>query len=84
MAKKPETPKAVSDNIVQDPKYQRLVDTIDREVDYVGSKPYSHNIIGIALGEAAKIYGKAVANDLIEEFELERLGWIKVNDEDDI
>ena len=64
------------------PTYQEILRTIDKEVDYVGLKPYSHNIIGLALQQAADEFGHDVANDLIVEFELEALGWSKLNKED--
>ena len=71
--------------LVEDPKYVHIVSTIDREVDYVDFKPFSHNIISLALGSAAKEFGDEVANDLIEEFELEDLGWQKKpTDKDEI
>ena len=67
-----------------DPEYQKILATIDKEVDYVGFKPYSHNIISCALQEAAEKFGYEVANDIIVEFELENLGWSKVDKEDNI
>ena len=71
------------DKLTHNPDYMRIVATIDREVDYVDIKPFSHNIIGLCLSEAATKFGKPVANDLIEEFELEALGWSKVEDDKD-
>ena len=51
---------------------------IEREAPFVNIKPYSHNIIGLALSAIAKNYGNSAANDLIDEFDLESLGWRKV------
>ena len=70
------------EELINDPNYVRIVATIDKEVDYVDLKPFSHNIIGLALGEAADKFGNEVANDLIEEFELEAKGWSKVLEDD--
>lgn len=67
-----------------DPVYQDILATIDKEVDYIDIKPYSHNIIGLALKQAADTFGYEVANDLIEEFGLVMHGWQKVDKEDDI
>ena len=52
-------------------------DTIEREAPYVDVKPYSHNIIGIALSAIASKWGKEEANKAIEDFGLEELGWTK-------
>jgi len=51
---------------------------IAREVPFIGIKEYSHNIVGLALAAVANEYGKKVANDLIDEFNLEDSGWRKV------
>lgn len=50
---------------------------IEKEVDWVDIKPYSHNIISLALGSLAKEVGNDAANDLIDAFNLEDLGWSK-------
>lgn len=76
-----EVPKDKVKNLTFDPDYQRIVANIDAQVDYVNIKQYSHNIISVCLREAANKFGTAAANDLIEEFELEKLGWVKVKDE---
>lgn len=55
-----------------------LRDTIEREVDYVDEKPYSHNIISISLQGIAKYGGPKAANQAIDDFGLEDLGWYKV------
>jgi len=72
------------EELVKDPTYQKIVATIDKEVDYVDDKPYSHNIISLALQHAHQEFGHEVANDLIDVFELEKLGWRKLHPEDDI
>ena len=53
-------------------------ETIEAEVPYVGIKPYSHNIIGIALSAIAKNFGKQEANKAIDEYGLKKLGWTKL------
>lgn len=67
-------------DLVSNPEYQDIIARIDAEIDYVDIKPYSHNIIGFNLSKAAKRFGNDVANDIIEEFELEKLGWCKLKD----
>lgn len=52
---------------------------IEDEVDYVDVKPYSHNIISICLREIARKFGQEDANEAIEDFGLEGLGWAKSN-----
>jgi len=53
---------------------------IAKEAPYVGVKPYSHNIIGLALGAIAKDHGQAEANKAIVDFELEDKGWSQHED----
>ena len=81
---KPEVDQESAKQLTKNPDYQRIVGRIDEEVDYVDIKQYSHNIISLSLQEAAKKFGNAVANDLIEEFGLEDLGWSKVYTDEDI
>lgn len=71
-----------TEELLTNPVYQEILATIDKEVDYVGYAEHSHKIIGYALRQAADEFGVDVANDLIVEFELEALGWEKVNKED--
>ena len=52
--------------------------TIEKEIDFVDIKPYSHNIIGLALASLAEKTDNEAANMLIDEFDLESLGWSKV------
>lgn len=70
------------EEMLRNPDYQRILATIDKEVDYVGEKAYSHNIIAMCLLEASEKFGHEVANDLIDEFDLVSLGWSKVHKED--
>ena len=57
---------------------KKLRAEVSREVPWVGTKPYSHNIIGLVLAQIAKEYGDDEANKAIEDFHLEALGWRKV------
>ena len=83
MKNKAEVGEQLVEDLVNNPEYQEIVRIIDKEVDYVGIKPYSHNIIGMTLLSCSKKFGNAVANDLIEEFGLERLGWQKHHEDKD-
>ena len=53
------------------------LDTIGDEVEFIDVKPYSHNIISVALGAIAKEYGDQSANEAIDQFGLEDYGWRK-------
>ena len=58
--------------------------TIAKEVDYVDIKPYSHNIISLALGAIAREHGNTEANKAIVDFELEDLGWSQVKERETV
>jgi len=58
--------------------YDEWVEVIEREFDYIDVKPYSHNIIGLALSAIAKEWGNEAANRIIGEMGLDALGWSKV------
>jgi len=60
---------------------QELKEIIEREKDYIGIKPYSHNIISLVLLQISKEYNKEEANKCIDKFELERHGWKKEKSE---
>lgn len=59
-------------------RLESLKEKIDKEVDFVGIRPYSHNIIGLTLLKISQEFGKAEANQCIDEFGLKKLGWSKV------
>ena len=63
-----------------DQKLKSLYDKIEKEVDYIGVKPFSHNIVGLVLQEISKEFGQDRANEAIDHFNLELLGWSKVKD----
>ena len=48
---------------------------IRSEREYVGVKPFSHNIIGLVLAQIAKGYGQDAANRAIRDCKLGELGW---------
>lgn len=52
---------------------------IKEEAPFVGVKPYSHNIISVALNAIAESYGDWVVNEAIVDFGLEKLGWVQRN-----
>ncbi len=56
-------------------KLKQAKDRIEKALAANG--PYSHNIISMALGDVFNNLGQQAANDLIDEYELEDLGWEK-------
>ena len=61
-----------------DQKLKSLYDKIEKEVDYIDVKPFSHNIVGLVLQEISKEFGQDRANEAIDRFNLELFGWSKV------
>ena len=59
-------------------RMEELYAKIEAEVDYIDVKPFSHNIVGLVLRQIADEFGQDHANDAIEHFQLELLGWSKV------
>ena len=57
---------------------EQLRDDIKSYVDTIDVAPYSSNLISISLRIIDKNYGKDKANETIEIFELETLGYNKV------
>jgi len=51
-----------------------------KEVPFIDVKPYSHNIINIALQGVNEDYGTKEANKIIVDYRLERKGWAKVEE----
>ena len=60
---------------------KELKDIIAREKDFIGVKPYSHNIISLVLLQISKGYSREEANNCIDEFELEKHGCKKEKSE---
>ena len=50
-------------------KYVPMVDTPQDR--------YAHNIVGLLLSQIDKEHGRKAANEAIDEFDLEALGWHK-------
>ncbi len=55
---------------------------IENEMEFVGLKPYSHNLISIRLKRIADLGGVKEANKTINELGLEDLGWRKLPEND--
>ena len=49
--------------------------TIAQEAPRVDKAPYSHNIIGLALGAIAREWGQDEANKAIRDYKLTSKGW---------
>jgi len=60
---------------------KELKEIIEREKDFIGIKPYSHNIISLVLLQISQEYSRKEANNCIDEFELARHGWKKEKSE---
>ncbi len=54
---------------------EELRQEIQKEVPYVGRKPFSHNIIGLLLGAIHEKYGTQEANKAVLDFRLDKKGW---------
>jgi len=57
---------------------EQLRDDIESYVDTIDVAPYSSNLISMALRIIDKNYGKDKANETIDIFDLETLGYNKV------
>jgi len=54
---------------------RQLRQRIKREAPYVGKRPYSHNIIRLALAEIDRRFGRPAANMTVVNFKLESKGF---------
>ena len=59
----------------QEARLAELYAKIEREVEFVDVKPYSHNIISLILRTISEEFGYNKANEAIDEFGLVLLGW---------
>jgi hypothetical protein len=57
--------------------YQDAYEIIEQNLETLDLKPYSANIISLRLASVARKLGKTKADQLIDEFGLEQLGWKK-------
>ncbi len=57
--------------------YQSAYEKIEECLETLDLKPYSANIISLRLASVARKLGKLKADQLIDEFGLEQLGWKK-------
>lgn len=64
-----------SDDVQLTEELKNWREVIAKEVRFVDKKPFSHNIISIALQAIANSCGKEHANAAIQQFGLEKLGW---------
>jgi hypothetical protein len=53
----------------------QLRQRINGEAPYVGTRPYSHNIIRLALAEIDRRFGRPEANKAVVDFKLENKGF---------
>lgn len=58
-----------------DAKLAQLRDIIRREAKHVGRKPYSHNVVRMALQDIDREFGPSEANRAIRDFKLVRKGF---------
>lgn len=73
--------KIINKKMAKKKTLQELKEIIEREKDFIGIKPYSHNIISLVLLQISKEYSRKEANKCIDEFELGRHGWKKEKSE---
>ena len=61
--------------------FQKLGEQVERLNDEV---PYAHNLISLYLREIEALTNKPFVNKVIDDFELEALGWNKVETNDEL
>ncbi len=59
---------------------QEWRNSIKKEVPFIDIKPFSHNIISIALGGIHESFGKEELNKAIVDFKLESFGWSQLTE----
>ena len=70
------------DHLDESRELRKAMQKLDSEVPNLGIKPFSHNIIGLTLSAVADQYGDVVANELIQDYGLEKHGWTMAADEE--
>ena len=58
-------------------KLIEIRDTIKSQVKLIDDKAFSDSIITLNLKMANEKFGEGVKNEFIDEFELEKYGWLK-------
>lgn len=53
-----------------------LRQTIARYQRAIKRKPYALQVIGLVLSQIAKVYSHAAAEQAIQDFKLQKLGWV--------
>lgn len=66
-------------NNMKEKTLKEWLETIEDQVEYVDVRPFSHNIISLALLAISKKWGTKKANKAIKDFGLDKLGWKPVN-----
>jgi hypothetical protein len=66
-----------------DPRLLELRTQIAREARFVGTKPFSHNIINLALAEIGETFGRMAANKAVRDFRLKAKGWHEESEDTD-
>jgi hypothetical protein len=61
-------------------KLAELRQVIRREAKHIGRKPYSHNIVQVALQQIDQEFGTMDANQAIRDFKLARKGFNEVEE----
>ena len=56
---------------------QDIYESIEEQLEYLDTKPYSNTIISLNLRIAARDYGYQAVNKLIDELNLTHYGWEK-------
>ena len=54
---------------------QTLTNKINKEIDFVDIKPFSHNIISLTLRQIEEHYGKEQVLHIIRTTDLKEIGW---------
>ena len=67
-----DTDKITMDKIA---RLYQLKGMIEKEIPFVDIKPFSHNIISMELRMVKEEFGKVVANNMVIQLGLDKMGW---------
>lgn len=67
-----DTDKITMDKIA---RLYQLKGMIEKEIPFVDIKPFSHNIISMELRMVKAEFGKVVANNMVIQLGLDKMGW---------